>query len=264
MKWNWKVQDNDKPLFAVLRTMAALLSFLVLSIPQSSASSASQKTEYHGPLSNFWDWVTKDSISFFTFVLAIATAALVYTSIRQIGFLKRAEATSEKLAEVSERQMLITGHQTDILEKQKEIMRQEFLVTHRPTLEVRFVHQVSEGIEITVINTGTGVARFVEARGGIWHVLPGESFPTPHDLTEKMRFSLRDTFQPSGADRCTISDTADAFNAGFGGSAHLFGWIVYETEGLAPVRRTTFFGRKVEPLQPELIPVEGTDWNFIQ
>ncbi|MGI0134535.1 MAG: hypothetical protein ACREBW_06230, partial [Candidatus Micrarchaeaceae archaeon] len=77
-------------------------------------------------------------------------------------------------------------------------------------------------------------------------------------------FTLRKTFAPSASDRVTITGSVDNFSEGFGSPAHIFGWIVYETISSKPVRRTTYFGRRAEPGRPELIPVEGSDWNFIQ
>lgn len=148
--------------------------------------------------------------------------------------------------------------------RQIQLSRAEFNATHRATLEVRFVREVAGGIEITVINTGTGSAQFVEARAAIWHLLAGEKFPSPHDLLPSNSFDLRSTFDPSGMDRYTVTDSGDEFRAGFGSPAHVFGWIMYDTVSPTPARRITYFGRKTEALQPELVAVEGSDWNFIQ
>jgi hypothetical protein len=37
-----------------------------------------------------------------------------------------------------------------------------------------------------------------------------------------------------------------------------------DTVAPTPVRRTTYFGRRTDADLPELVPVEGSDWNFIQ
>jgi hypothetical protein len=204
----------------------------------------------------------------YTGELAWFTGVLALVSFMQGIFLWRADRASRRAFEASEKatrdSMDLAVRQFDLQGLQTDIQRQEFLATHRATLEVRFVHEVAGGIEITVINTGTGTARFVAARAGIWHLLDGESFPSPHDLLEGNTFSLRDTFGPSESDRCTIVDRGDEFAEGFGSPAHIFGWIVYDTVAPTPVRRTTYFGRRTEIMQPELSPVEGSDWNFIQ
>lgn len=210
----------------------------------------------------------------YTLGLFAATILLGALGVAQLFFLSKSDKTAGRMASIAlrqassaNRQADIAAVQTGILEKQKEIQRQEFLITHRPRLEVRFVRDVVGGIEITVINTGGGTAKFVAARAGIWHLLDGEAFPSPHDLLAGNEFMLRDSFAASESDRCTISGPqgpGSAFKTAFSARAHIFGWIVYETEGLKPVRRTTYFGRYTVMGAPELIPVEGSDWNFIQ
>jgi len=151
---------------------------------------------------------------------------------------------------------LVTNHSL-------QLAREEFNATHRPQLEVHFVREVQNGVEITVINTGTANARFVAARAVTRRLKEFESLPSPHEIPAEGDFNLRNTFVPSASDTYVVTRAGDAFEDGVGGPLHVFGWIVYETTDSRPVRRTTYFGRRSE-LGPELVSIEGSDWNFIQ
>jgi hypothetical protein len=118
-------------------------------------------------------------------------------------------------------------------------------------------------VEITVINTGSSDAIFVAARATIAHLTVGDAIPSPHDIVAG-DFGLRSRFEPSDSDRAVITEIADNFGAGFGGQRYVLGWIIYDTSAPKPIRRTTYFGRMQVPLQAQFVPVEGSDWNFIQ
>jgi hypothetical protein len=75
-----------------------------------------------------------------------ATVALVLLGAAQLLYLGKSDRTARlglkiaaRQAAINRRQMLISGQQTDILEKQKEMQRQEFLITHRPRIRFRTV-----------------------------------------------------------------------------------------------------------------------------
>jgi len=144
--------------FWVLALNGTLASFLPRI--EGSIDHASNEGNQGHPLSDFWDWLTKDSISFFTAVLAVFTGALVVIALR-------ADKTSKRLARISKRQLKIQAAQTDLMEKQKEIARQEFLATHRPKLRIRLlkVDEPIPNLPVTVryeiVNVGDGQANAI-------------------------------------------------------------------------------------------------------
>jgi hypothetical protein len=173
-------------------------------------------------LAQFWGWIAKDSISFFTFVLAIVAAF-------QGGFLWR----------------------------QIKLGRDEFNATHRGQLEVKFVRDLggSKGVEITVINTGSGKATLVSARAMKWYTI--RAAPSPHEIPGQAEFSLKTNFRPSDSDRYAIT------YSGRGGDYDaVFGWIIYDTADGA--RRTTYFGRRRDYDREYFVEIDEADWNFIQ
>jgi hypothetical protein len=85
-----------------------------------------------------------DRLADYTLWLTGFTGLLAAVSAFQIFFLFRADKTAAANAEIANRQMLISGQQADILEKQKEIQRQEFLITHRPRMRLRGVSGPSQ------------------------------------------------------------------------------------------------------------------------
>jgi hypothetical protein len=54
------------------------------SINGQRAARADKEAAQNNPLQLFWDWTTKDAVSFYTFVLAIFTGILGITAIKQI------------------------------------------------------------------------------------------------------------------------------------------------------------------------------------
>jgi hypothetical protein len=77
--------------------------------PDTSVSQDSQ-------LKNFWDWTTKDSASFYTFVLAIFTGILSVVSIVQGIFLYRADRLGrDSLTSVQRAFVFIRNFETTIV-----------------------------------------------------------------------------------------------------------------------------------------------------
>jgi hypothetical protein len=158
------------------------------------------------------------------------------------------------------------NRQADIMADQIKLARDEFNATHRPILEVRFVRKSRRGVEITVINTGTASAVFVSAKAVLVHCPRESSLPSPHEIGGEA-FQLRRRFQPSDSDRYDVPvsvNPGEAFKAVVDGPLHVFGWIVYDSETPTPVRRTTYFGRLLQPMTSDFVQVRGDDWNFIQ
>jgi hypothetical protein len=97
----------DRPLIGLI---AALFAVVIVALPSECAYAprplgANNRTNQHGnqngPLSNFWNWVATDSISFFTFVLAgFAGVQIVITGF-QIRFLIRADQTARVSADAA-------------------------------------------------------------------------------------------------------------------------------------------------------------------
>jgi len=127
-----------------------------------------------------------------TTIIAAFTVALAISTKRLWKETKRSGDTAEKTAdaatksaeaamlnaEAAQKQFLITGRQTDIIEKQKEISRQEFLTTHRPKIRVRHfvipkdqiaVQQMGFGYEFNISNVGDSIADNITIRySSIW------------------------------------------------------------------------------------------------
>ena len=78
---------------------------------------------------DFWGRSVCDPVAGFTGVLALFTGALLVVALVQIGFLVRADRGANKMAGIAEKQLGISGLQTDLLTMQKEIARQEFWLT---------------------------------------------------------------------------------------------------------------------------------------
>jgi ABC-type nitrate/sulfonate/bicarbonate transport system permease component len=55
----------------------------------------------NNPFELFWNWTTRDAVSFYTFVLAIFTGVLGGTAIIQIHFLRRADETAHVTADAT-------------------------------------------------------------------------------------------------------------------------------------------------------------------
>jgi hypothetical protein len=66
-------------------------SFTQADYNQATENKPNYHANQYSPLSDWWNWITKDSVSFFTFVLAIFTGILAVVSILQGVFLYRAD-----------------------------------------------------------------------------------------------------------------------------------------------------------------------------
>jgi hypothetical protein len=95
----------------------------------------------------FWVRTFGDPIASFTLILAVTTICLLIANIllwltnrKIVGFMGRQTTVAEKQATLFEKQLAIQGMQTDVLEKQKEISRIQFLAEHRPKLVLKDVY----------------------------------------------------------------------------------------------------------------------------
>jgi hypothetical protein len=132
----------------------------------------------------------------FTAVLAISTIGLWLTTIVS-G--RKQSADMSRMADIAEKQKLISGLQTDIQSKQHAIGRLQFLATHRPRLRIRHVN-LHEGAEplgfiswdhgdevkgsLIVVNAGGTKATIVESRYRIYFSRTGlPAGEAPYDTT---------------------------------------------------------------------------------
>lgn len=127
--------DNPVAALVVVVLIFCLCAWALPALPAAnevSAKSAYHVTNYYSPLAFFgdsfnvfWMWVTKDSISFFTFVLAV-----------------------------------VSGGQGFLIFKQISLARDEFNATHRPKLHVRsmlhFIPEANKVAETTILVTNVG------------------------------------------------------------------------------------------------------------
>ncbi|MGC9953688.1 MAG: hypothetical protein ABSD21_05380 [Rhizomicrobium sp.] len=73
----------------------------------------------------------------YTLLLMIFTGALVIVGALQIRLLFKADQTARRGLEIAGQQTALTGAQADILDKQKEIQRLQFMTEYGPQLRVR-------------------------------------------------------------------------------------------------------------------------------
>jgi hypothetical protein len=242
-----RVEQRDRPLFYALCAITTLLALLFLFVSAEGDANSGRPANSWGLVGNLWDWIAKDSISFFTAFLAVATAALVFTARRQITLMERAEATSAKLTEVSERQMLQAGMQTEILEKQKEIQRQEFLTTHRPDLIVREAVRDEEEEKFSFLLVNRGSAPCIVVQSLIMLRSDVDDIPAVFDVRGhndigEIKLAAGEFKRVDIQPKSEGEEVAQvAFELGFLETYGMRGVVVYEDDG--GVRRRMVFAR---------------------
>jgi hypothetical protein len=146
----------------------------------------------------------------YTLGLEIFTALVAVFGGFEIWLLFRTDSTARQTvrvglrqAVISRRQVALTGAQADILDKQKEIERQAFIITHRPILRVRhvslvllnvgpptdfFMHgdKISGGL--VVVNAGGSVATITESFCRIFFSQTELPMRSPLDRRHEMLF----------------------------------------------------------------------------
>jgi hypothetical protein len=189
--------------------------------PNQSNYKTADKTDLDGPLSDFWHWVTKDSISFFTFVLA-----------------------------------LVAGSQGGLILWQIILTRNEFIATHRPRLFVQNVvvthgtdrldHHIPARCLISVVNGGETRCRITEWHAAIYYHGENAMF-IPHGA-KTVVFDPQDgrDLLPGQFGRVELEQPADGLGKDYfdNGSAILYviGCITYEGDDKIP--RVTGFCRR--------------------
>jgi hypothetical protein len=70
---------------------------------KEGAAQTTKESSNNDPFKLFWSWTTKDSVSFYTFILAIFTGILGATAIVQIRYLRLSNETASTAAEAAKR-----------------------------------------------------------------------------------------------------------------------------------------------------------------
>jgi hypothetical protein len=226
-------------------------------------------------LTAFWDWIAKDSISFFTAVLAVFTGALVVVAVIEIGYLKKADKVSRELADIASRQMLIQGSQTDILEKQKEISRIQYFATHRPVLVARYSRLTgaeetsSQPIQVrfAVVNKGDSDALITSAYA-VLQFLHTDSrlLPVPTYLgRDQLQEPFQTAFGPGHSEDLIVVGTALGSSIkqerGMGREIYISGFITY-VDGMRNNARTMAFCRRYNKARDRFETTGDDDWEY--
>jgi hypothetical protein len=148
-----------------------------LPIPLSKPNAEKHETTKHRAEQESIQDISAEAVAYYTKVLAWFTGVLAAVSIIQGIFLIKADKTARisadaaKLAaESAEKQMLITGRQVDIVEKQHGVGRLQFFAMHRPKLIVRKIrlnpwrHGDGMSVSYTIANVGRSDAIITEHR----------------------------------------------------------------------------------------------------
>jgi hypothetical protein len=175
---------------------------------QTTSYEAKRQSNQSNPGEAIWDFFFHDGITTFTFFLAVFTGILGLVAIVEIRYLRRAETKSDELADVTQKQMLLTGRQTDIIEKQHAVGRMQFISTHRPKLKVRYFRIINTSdeqamIRFTIVNVGGSDAKLISSLG-LAEFLTFNNQPVPNYLGGSAIIEAPKTFQPGATEEGTI------------------------------------------------------------
>jgi hypothetical protein len=164
-----KTEPKDRPVLLAL--LAVVLSLWLTSVfPLSILTHTPSATGHSSDASTAEAQQLQAEVRLadYTFWLTIFTGLLAGVAAFQVYFLFRTDRTAAVTAEIARKQMAISGQQTDILERQKEILRQEFIATHRPRLRMRLlrIEKPELGkpivVQYEVVNVGETNAQIVD------------------------------------------------------------------------------------------------------
>jgi hypothetical protein len=194
-----------------------------------------------------------ERLALYTEWLAAFTGLLTVVSAVQGIFLFRADRTARiaaeaardtaikigLTAELAEKQMLLYGRQTDIIEKQHAIGRMQFIATHRPLLRVRYFVRMpaADGqivVRLTIANVGSSQAR-LQKSGGLACLVPPTTVPLP-PYGDLMQIMDPTTFEPGAAFPGTITGVEDRTR---GVILRVYGYLSY-ADILDNIRTTAF------------------------
>ena len=215
-----------------------------------------------------------ERIAQYTLGLEWFTGALAIFSAIEIFVLVRTEDGMRRSIEIARRQMLLTGLQADIINKQQAVGRQEYFATHRPKLVVREVVMTERTpyvkIQFAVANVGASDAAVVESAAVFWHgsaaLLRVRDIPAAqeigavtiasgdrhtHEITSDIQgFGL---FLAAGELDARFWDRADPF---------VFrGYIIYQ-DPITEIRRRTAFWRVYNASAQRFGAVDDPDFEY--
>jgi hypothetical protein len=204
---------------------------------KQSQTASDNSTDQNGPLTDFWNWITKDSIGFFTFVLAI-----------------------------------VASSQGALIWRQGNLARKEFIATHRPRIFVQSVSIVDSATPTAffeIVNGGESDAILIEWSGVLYSQdidkLFRPSFGPIKRPTVKRCVLTPGRWETIDYSTGEIISTWKDFSykLGFGsemGKFFLVGKIVYE--GLDNIRRNTGFCRMYDRGTRMWRPVEKSEYEY--
>jgi hypothetical protein len=233
--------------------------------------------------------ISGEMVAHYTKVLAGFTGLLALVSILQIYFLsrsdKRAAEASEQAAkqfkilrrqaDTAEKQLAIQGMQTDVLNVQKDVARDQFFAQHRPHLVVKDVYfssaDIFDEVTIEMVNAGQSLAmvtggyvgldfisdqrEFKEGNGRDLGPLRNGGFkagqfrPFGFRVSEVLQAKLRYLQNGGSYDPTTSTMVRDDVAQNIKGSFHVFG-IIYYTDA-----------RGEEAYSPTYVSVFRRIWN---
>jgi hypothetical protein len=235
---------------------------------QTTSYEAKRQPNQGNPAEALGDFFFHDGITTFTFFLAVFTGILGLVAIVEIRYLRRAETKSDELADITQKQMLISGRQTDIIEKQHAVGRMQFISTHRPRLKVRYFRIINTSkeqaiIRFTIVNVGGSDAKLIGSLGLAKFfavgIPPAPVYLGGKELVEPRRFKAGATDE--GA---IVFDIPTETSIGEMASAHralyVYGYLVYE-DALENTR-TTAFCRRYDTALDRFSPVKDPDYEY--
>jgi hypothetical protein len=220
-------------------------------------------------------------IAIFTLTLWLATDRLWRISRIHAGHMERsvkaaqanaaaAQAAAEaslaqsvemgKATEFAEKQMLIYGRQTDIIEKQHAVGRMQFIATHRPLLRVRYFRRIDISdqkvrINFTIINVGSSQANLLGSCGRLGFFAPGNLPPPFYEGAPPVIEPRK--FEPGATDEGMILGTRDP---NVHSTLHVYGYLVYED--IFNNTRTTAFCRRYNAFTHRFDVVDDSDYEY--
>ena len=257
----------------------ALTGLLLSPIEFSHPPSASSGTSHSNNKSESID--PNERLANYTFWLMLFTGALVGFGGLQIRLLFKSDKTARLNVAIARKQMRLTGYQADILTKQKEIARIEFIATHRPRLRVRNV--VVKPVSVTgfkptvfhpgqfvsgqcyIANSGGSAAHITEAHCDVFitsNPLPmerpyeGQDGNSAIKLTIEAGTSVPLPFQSTS--QISSRESEDILSGG-NYRIYVMGWVEYSDD--MNIMRRTAFCRKYDFIRRRFYPVDDPDYE---
>ena len=166
------LRDMRPAIFYLAVTLIFLIAYVATTrTPRNDVRGTPQREAAHGIEAHVVERDANDRIADYTLGLEWFTGFLAIFALIEIAVLIRTEDAMRKSIEIAHRQMRVTGIQTDIIDKQKEIARLQYFAEHRPRLIIKdvFFSQPNIFNEVTfeLVNTGGSVASVIDCFVGV-------------------------------------------------------------------------------------------------